>query len=130
MSAKRAASCFKPSLEGLENRITPSHHKNIPVLIPTVAEPNTSVAPIGKVVDLNSLAGSANSVAGTHGTPGLAPQTALFSDAHDAAPQSLTLLGKNLGGSKDLVTTGSEGSLTAVARPTGAGPGCPPGRPA
>jgi hypothetical protein len=27
------------------------------------------------------------------------------------------------------VTTGAEGSLSAVARPNGAWPGCPPGRP-
>jgi hypothetical protein len=34
-----------------------------------------------------------------------------------------------IAGSHDLVTTGADGSLSAVARPNGAWPGCPPGLP-
>ena len=43
MSTKRAAFSFKPSLEALANRITPSHHKSIPTLNPEVAAKTTAL---------------------------------------------------------------------------------------
>jgi hypothetical protein len=55
MSTKRVAFSFEPSLEALANRITPNHHKNIPTLIPKVAEAGGAVIHIGNVVDLSRL---------------------------------------------------------------------------
>jgi hypothetical protein len=114
MSAKRARSCFKPSLEGLGNRITPSHLKNIPALIPPVGGLGGSTAQLGNLVDIHIVIGSATGGAGS-GKAELGPQISLFSNAHTATPQTLTQHSWNFGASRGLVTSGTNGSLSAVA---------------
>jgi len=180
MSAKRATSCFKPSLDGLDNRI-------IPRLLPRSGAPGllanrvagVHVGQLGRGVVLSNVIDSAIGGTGSGKAPaqlnghtqsgldsilrkvGGVPSRAPFLETGGAArfgnalPVPLNAGGHGhsdspiafdgiiqgdpaptksvgealLAGSHDLVTTGANGWLCAVARPNSAYPGCPPGRP-
>jgi hypothetical protein len=133
MSTKRATSRFKPSLEVLGTRITPSHLKNIPILIPTGADASGTVTQIGNLdiilrkaggdpgSVIDSATGGAGSGKGTFGS-----RTALFTEGNDQPAHGIIVVSKGLGGSHDQVVVDTHGSLIAShwGQPD---PGCPPG---
>ena len=112
MSSKRATPSFKPLLERLENRITPTHHKNIPTLVPSLAEGGGGAVKVGHTAFVDvGWTQHLNSVSGT--------QTAVH--------QSLSLQSSNFGAGRSLVTSGQNGSLSAAATLTTTSNDC--GRP-
>jgi hypothetical protein len=131
MSTKRATSRFKPSLEALGNRITPSHLKNLPILIPTGADAGGTVTQIGNLdVILRKAGGAPSSVidsptggAGT-GKGTFGAQTALFTEGNNGPARDIILVNNALSGSHHKVVTGSDGSLTAVGTAASRGNDC------
>ena len=111
MSAQSATSCLDPSLEGLGNRINPS-------LLSRFGAPTSRAARFGSALPLPLNAGG-------HGH---SRSPIAFDGIVQADPAPTKSVGEALiAGCHDLVTTGANGSLCAVAKPNYAYPGCPPG---
>ena len=154
MSAQSATSCFHPSLEGLDNRIIPSLLPRFGAPgLPANRVAGVHVGRLGRRVVLSNLVDSAAGGAGSgkeHAQ--LTRGAARFGNAlslplkagghrHSDSPIAFDVMVQGdpaptesvgealIAGSHDLVTTGANGSLCALARPNSTYPGCPPGRP-